>query len=282
VAGLISPERCELNGLKGFRYSLKLKGVTLYQFPVLQDNYCYLLISADSPNSAIVVDPSEAKTPLKALQALEIKKPVIFLTHHHNDHCGGVAGLVESFPHAEIYGFAGDDHRLPPLTQALSQKQVIVALGMEWQVMHAPGHTLGHILYFNASLPLLFCGDTLFSLGCGRLFEGTASQMHASLQQIAALPAETYITCAHEYTASNGRFAATVEGNNPALQQRLAEVARLRAAQLPTVPVALETERATNPFLRCDSPEIRHSLGMTAQVEDSLVFAELRRRKDSF
>lgn len=247
--------------------------------PVLQDNYVYLIHDPASQQTA-AVDPSVAGPVLETLHEKGWMLTHIFSTHHHGDHVGGNRAL-KSVTQCEIIGFAGDAHRIPGIERKMEDEEEFAWGGDVVRILFIPGHTLGHIAYYFVRSGWVFCGDTLFSLGCGRLFEGTASQMHHSLQKLAALPNETLLYCGHEYTEANARFALTVEPTNLALRERANDVRGLRAYQHPTLPSAIGMEKATNPFLRTHSPEIRAELGME-NASDEEVFAELRKRKDGF
>lgn len=221
------------------------------------DNYIWLVRQGQQ---AVVVDPGEAAPVLAALQAQALQLQAIVLTHHHGDHTGGVQALQQATG-CTVYGPATE--KLPEPVQRVRASQPpggIALLGQTWQVLDVPGHTAGHIAWYlpqgvqtadGAQAPALFCGDTLFSGGCGRLFEGTAEQMHTSLMQLAALPAQTLVFCAHEYTLSNLRFAREVEPDNAALQQYEVWCFNQREKGLPTLPSTLAQELAINPFLRC-------------------------------
>ncbi|WP_265942991.1 hydroxyacylglutathione hydrolase [Dechloromonas sp. A34] len=210
--------------------------------PAFKDNYIWLLTQG---SSAFVVDPGEAAPVLARLEADGLRLEGILITHHHGDHQGGVGELKA---HYKPEVFAPAKESITGCTRPLDGGERIEVLGQTLQVMAVPGHTLGHIAYYAPGL--LFCGDTLFGAGCGRLFEGTPAQMAASLDSFAALPDETLIYCAHEYTEMNLRFALAVEPDNLALRQRVTRVAAQRAAGLPSVPSTLAEEKATNPFLR--------------------------------
>jgi hydroxyacylglutathione hydrolase len=199
---------------------------------------------------AAIVDPGDARPVLHTLREQNMTPTAILITHHHGDHVGGVRALLEQYPGLPVFGPAGE--RIPSITRRLAEGDVITVPGLdvELRVLDVPGHTAGHIAYYGAGA--LFCGDTVFSVGCGRLFEGSAEQMHASLSKIAALPGDTLIYCAHEYTLDNIAFAKWVEPDNPDLLQREREARALRAEDRPTVPSRLEVERRTNPFLRFD------------------------------
>lgn len=247
--------------------------------PVLRDNYVYLLREPENDTVAIV-DPSVDTPVADALDRLGWKPALILNTHHHPDHVGGNAGLKNRYG-CDIVAPAADRHRISGVDRWVEDGDEVAIGSARGRVIAVPGHTSGHIAYHFPEQKVLLCGDTLFSLGCGRLFEGTPGQMWASLSRLAALPEETLVCCAHEYTQANGRFAMTLEPGNAALVTRLKEVAALREQDQPTVPSNLGIERETNPFLRPNAPEIRRSLGMT-EADEVAVFAEIRRRKDEF
>jgi hydroxyacylglutathione hydrolase len=247
--------------------------------PALSDNYVYLLHEPAAGVTA-VIDPAEA-APIEArLAALGRTLDLILITHHHNDHIGGVGALKAAFG-CQVVGPEKDRARIPGLDRGVAEGDRVEVGGAVAKVLETPGHTSGHVSYWFAGQRALFCADTLFALGCGRLFEGTPAQMWASLSKFAPLPDDALIYCGHEYTQSNARFARSVDPDNAALQARAAEIDRLRAAGQPTIPARLGEERATNPFLRPADPAIRRQLGL-AEASDVEVFAELRRRKDSF
>lgn len=216
--------------------------------PAFKDNYIWLLTQGED---AFVVDPGDAAPVLAALEAANLRLTGILITHHHADHQGGVAALVERY---QPLVHAPASESITGCNRPLAGGETLDVLGVPVTVLAVPGHTRGHLAYLAPGV--LFCGDTLFGAGCGRLFEGTPAQMTASLAAIEALPDETQIYCAHEYTAMNLPFALAVESDNPALQARLSAVSARRAAGLATVPLTLGEERATNPFLRCDQPAV--------------------------
>ncbi|WP_374631858.1 hydroxyacylglutathione hydrolase [Ferrovibrio sp.] len=255
----------------------------IVQIPVLSDNYIYLLHDP-AENRTAVVDPAVHEPVLAELQRRGWRLDHIFNTHHHPDHVGGNRALMDATS-CDVIGPRNEAARIPGLRRAVGDGDSVALGGAVAQVFDVPGHTAGHIAYWFAQDAALFCGDTLFSLGCGRLFEGTAAQMWASLSKLAALPGETRIYCAHEYTESNARFALSLEPGNAALQQRWQDIQALRGAGKPTVPSRLDQERACNPFLRPMSAEIRASLsaaGIAAGADDTAVFAAARKAKDSF
>lgn len=253
--------------------------------PAFSDNYIWLLLNP-ADRACAVVDPGDAAPVLEWLATHpDCRLTDILVTHHHHDHVGGVARLKEQTG-ARVIG--PQQEAIPQRDLAVGEGDRLEVLGCPWRVLHVPGHTLGHVAYYSETAddaPLLFCGDTLFAAGCGRLFEGTPEQMHDSLGRLASLPEATRIYCAHEYTLSNLRFARAVEPDNPGVQARLEDAERLRAAGQPTVPSTLGMERATNPFLRCDETSIKKIISARENNENltsTLVFAGLRAWKDVF
>lgn len=254
--------------------------LTITLLPVLNDNYVYLAHESASKKTA-VVDPALAEPVLKALDEKGWQLDYIFNTHHHGDHVGGNLQLKQATG-CKVVGAAADRSRIPGLDIAVSEGDQIQLGTLNFKIIDTPGHTLGHIVYYCAEARTLFCGDTLFSMGCGRLFEGTAEQMWKSLQKLTALPGNTRIYCAHEYTEANGRFALTLEADNPDLQQRIREVMALREKNLPTLPSSIALEMATNPFLREHSPSLRKSVAASDTDTPAQVFAKTRLLKDRF
>jgi len=251
----------------------------IIQIPILTDNYIYLIHDAVSGETA-VVDPAIAQPVLDVLDKKGWRLTYILNTHHHWDHVGGNLELKQKTG-CKIIASQSDQHRIPGIDMGVSEDEVI-SLGKHMaRVISTPGHTTGHIVYHFAEDGALFCGDTLFVMGCGRLFEGTPEQMWKSLQKLKALPPSTLIYCTHEYTQTNGRFALSVEPDNSQLQQRMVEVQRLRAENKSTVPSTIEQELATNPFFRVDNVSLQKTLGLEYQ-SPLQVFTELRKRKDSF
>ena len=249
------------------------------------DNYIWLLEAG--ADAAFVVDPGDAAPVLAALAARGLQLGGILVTHHHADHVGGVAGLLRRCGEVPVYGPRGSP--AGEITHPLEDGDRIDVLGRVAEVLAVPGHTLDHIAYFFAeshgAAPLLFCGDTLFAGGCGRVFEGNPRMMHASLARLAVLPAATRVYCAHEYTLSNLRFACAVEPRNAQLLRRRQEAEALRARGEPTVPSTIALELATNPFLRCGDTAVRavaaERCGMEL-AEQSEVFAGVRSWKDDY
>jgi len=247
--------------------------------PSRQDNYIYLLHNAEG--ECVVVDPGEAAPVLNALREHQLTPVAYWLTHHHYDHIDGLPHLLKHYP-LPVYGFAGDSYRIPHITEALQDGASFTMFQQEVRVRHIPGHTLGHIYFYLPQSGVAFVGDTLFSLGCGRLFEGDAASMYSSLQMIARLPTETLIYTGHEYTLANAAFALAMEPSNPHVIARKKAAEALRAAQQPTMPTTLHSELQCNPFLRCNSTEIRSNLKMPDSAGEIDVFAALRRAKDSW
>ena len=251
----------------------------LNPLPAFVDNYIWLL---ESGHKALVVDPGDAQPVLDYLQAHNLQLEGILITHHHADHTGGV-DLLRKRTGAAVWGPALEN--IPEPFKHVRGADRVHCLGLHFHVLDVPGHTAGHIAYVCDDvdgLPLLFCGDTLFSGGCGRLFEGTPAQMLASLQQLAALPDTTLVCCTHEYTASNLKFARMVDPTNTALEIYQQQCLALRAQGLPTLPSSIGLERAINPFLRSDTPAVIASVTrFDAQgVHSDGIFATLRRWKN--
>ena len=252
--------------------------INVIPVPAFHDNYIWVI---RNERYAAVVDPGDATPVLAYLQQQALQLTAILVTHHHRDHTGGIAALLQQFS-VPVYGPRNEF--IPALTDLSGEGDWIHlnGLALTLSVLDTPGHTSGHISYYDGSR--LFCGDTLFACGCGRLFEGTPQQLYASLEKIRALPDHTLVYCTHEYTRANIAFARVVEPGNQALAQRDRITARLREQQLPTLPSILQEEHATNPFLRCDQDEVKKSVNrhFNQSFPDTVsVFAALRSWKDS-
>lgn len=257
--------------------------------PAFDDNYLWVIHDG---RHAAVVDPGDAVPVLAALQAEGLTLAAILLTHHHADHVGGVVDLArqavsDEFPTIPVYGPAREQSRIKGMTVPLADnaRVQIASLGLDLQVLDIPGHTLGHIAYYAADHGLLFCGDTLFAGGCGRIFEGTPAQMLGSLQRLAALPEAAQVYCAHEYTLANLAFAAAVEPGNARLQSRITHERARRQRGEATVPTTISLERQTNPFLRATEKEIQTSLknaGRLTELDEVSSFAALREWKNTY
>ena len=256
--------------------------LTIQPIPAFDDNYIWLVFDQQS-RQAFVVDPGDAAPVEGALQELQLELAGILITHHHFDHVGGLKQLKDNY---QPVVFGPCNPGIDGLTQTLQAGDSIEVLGQSFDVLEVPGHTLDHIAYFHPGAePLLFCGDTLFAGGCGRVFEGNPPMMHQSLQSLAALPLETRVYCAHEYTLANLAFARAVEPDNADLARRIAEAEASRARNEPTVPSSLALELATNPFVRCTEPTLLAALRAQGRLEGKSgaeVFATVRGWKDNF
>ncbi len=255
--------------------------MNLIALPAFTDNYFWMLHDG---REALVVDPGDSAPVVDALDRLGLALTAILVTHHHADHVGGVAALMARLT-GPVHGPSRE--ALPIAVQAHSHGDQVEWNGVTFQVIDVPGHTAGHIAYFAEAPPcgpLLFCGDTLFSGGCGRLFEGTPAQMHASLSTLAALPPATRVCCAHEYTLSNLRFAVAADPANTELRAYLSQCEAKRLQGLPTLPSTIGIERQINPFLRCDQPALAASAREHGATSDDpvSVFAALRQWKNVF
>ncbi|MFZ3617617.1 hydroxyacylglutathione hydrolase [Leclercia barmai] len=251
--------------------------MNLNSISAFQDNYIWVLSNDDG--RCVIVDPGEAEPVLKAIEQNQWQPEAILLTHHHHDHVGGVAAICAKFPHLVVYGPAETQNK--GTTRVVKDGEKILILGLEFSVIATPGHTSGHISYF--SFPYLFCGDTMFSGGCGRLFEGTPSQMYQSFKKIDALPEDTLICCAHEYTLANMKFAMHILPEDTAIQEYYRKVNELRAKNQKTLPVTLKNERKINLFLRTDDIDLVKKIKEeTNMLQPEDCFAWLRSKKDDF
>jgi len=247
------------------------------------DNYIWLIHSPGDSSRVVAVDPGDAKPVERALASSNLTLAGLLITHHHRDHVGGVDDLLQNRRGIPIYGPASETIPGNPQRMREGDRALFAELGLAFDVLDVPGHTAGHIAYVGHGA--VFCGDTLFSAGCGRLFEGTAEQMHSSLSKLAALPAETLVYCAHEYTLSNLKFGQAVEPDNQATAVYLAHCRELRARDEATIPSDIRRERNVNPFLRCDDETVKQAAEayagrrLPSQPE---VFAVVRQWKDSF
>ncbi|MEA5447704.1 hydroxyacylglutathione hydrolase [Leptolyngbya sp. CCNP1308] len=263
----------------------------IHRIAAFRDNYIFVLHDAVRGQAA-VVDPGDAQPVLQTLEELGATLTAILNTHHHSDHVGGNRQLLERFPQAQVYGGVEDRGRIPGQTHFLREGdrvpicdgQAAIDDQRTADVIFVPGHTRAHIAYYLAPATPndwgeLFCGDTLFAGGCGRLFEGSPQQMVESLGKLRQLPDTTRVWCAHEYTLNNLRFAVTIDGTNATLQQRLTQVQAARAQDQPTVPATLGLEKQTNPFLRWDNASLQRAMNSTSALQ---TFARLRGKKDQF
>jgi len=250
------------------------------QFMCLEDNFGVLIHDPESGATASL-DAPEAGPILAALAETGWTLTDILVTHHHNDHIGGIPGLREKFPKARIVGPAPDRDRVPGADVYVGEGDKVRVGTLEARVIETPGHTRGHVVYYFDADRLLFAGDTLFALGCGRAFEAPGAVLYQSVMKLAALPGDTRLYCGHEYTQSNGKFALAVDPDNQRLQDRMKEVAALREKKAATLPSLMSLEMVTNPFLRADDPGIQKNLGMSG-ADPAAVFTELRERKNKF
>lgn len=249
------------------------------QFMCRSDNFGVLVHDPDSGETALI-DAPEERSILEAVERTGWRPTLILTTHHHGDHVEANLALKQRFG-LRIVGPKAEAAKIPGIDQTVAEGDVLKFAGEPVHVIATPGHTAGHVSYHFPRSKLAFTGDTLFALGCGRLFEAKAPVMYESLKKLAALPLDTLVYCGHEYTQANARFALTIDPTNSALKERAEEVNSLRAADKPTLPTTIGQELATNPFLRWHDPVIRRNLGME-KASDVEVFAEIRKRKDVF
>jgi len=254
--------------------------MSVHQYLCLTDNYG-ALVHDSTTGATACIDVPEAGATFRALSERGWNLSDVLVTHHHADHIQGVPELKAKFSNLKVWGPAKDAARIPFLDRQVREGDLARVGSLAARVIETPGHTLGHIAYHFDENQVAFCGDTLFSLGCGRVFETPYAVMWSSLAKLAALPGGTQVYCGHEYTQANGRFAATVEADNAALQARVEEVARLRADGRPTLPTTIAAELAANPFLRVEEPSVQAAVGMVG-ADPAAVFAEIRARKDRF
>jgi hydroxyacylglutathione hydrolase len=258
--------------------SVTAMAVQIHQFLCLKDNFG-VLIHDPATGATASIDAPEAEPILSALAAKGWQLSDILITHHHYDHVQGARPLKQKFPHARIAGPAKEAAKIGGLDLAVGEGGLVKIGELEAEVIEVPGHTSGHVAYWIEEKDILFTGDTLFAMGCGRAFEEPPEVLYESLMKLAGLPGETQVYCGHEYTLANARFALSVDPSNAILKERAAEVARLREEGKFTLPTTIAIELATNPFLRAGDPEIQANLGM-AGSDPAAVFAELRERKN--
>ena len=247
--------------------------------PCLKDNYSYLIID-QSKNNACVIDPSESEPIIKYLDKNKINLKFILNTHHHYDHVGG-NNLLKKKYNAKVVGYKKDKKRIPDVDILVEDKQIWKGENFEAKIMHIPGHTTGHVCFYFYKNKMVFTGDTLFSLGCGRIFEGTYEQMFASLEKIKKLPPKTKIYCGHEYTLQNSKFCITYDGENQNLIKKIQEIKEKLTKNKPTIPSTLEEELKSNIFLRSNNDKIKTNLNMS-NSSSLVTFSKLRDLKDNF
>jgi hydroxyacylglutathione hydrolase len=256
-----------------------MSALQIHQFPCLSDNFGVLVHDPVS-GATLAIDAPEEAAVMNALKETGWQLTDLFITHHHPDHVGGVAALKAEFK-PRIVGPRAESDKIENLDVLVAEGDSLSFAGRLVEIIDTPGHTLGHIAYVIRSEPVAFVGDTLFSLGCGRIIEGTPEQMWASLQKLAALPPETVVYCGHEYTLSNGRFAVTVDGTNQHLLDRMVQIQHLRAEGKATLPTTIGEELLTNPFFRASAAEVKAGLDMPGG-SDLAVFTKLREMKNDF
>jgi hydroxyacylglutathione hydrolase len=259
-------------------FSLVIFMFTITPIAAFQDNYIWALCQPDN-QLCVVVDPGDAKPVQEFLQQHNKQLTAILITHHHHDHIGGLTALCQDWPDVRVIGPAAEQHKIGLLTEVVRHNDTVSIENMQlnFSVISVPGHTLGHIAFYSA--PVLFCGDTLFSAGCGRLFEGSPEQMLHSLSLLAALPDNTQVYCTHEYTLSNLAFAAYAEPDNIAITDYSAKCTALRQRQQPTLPSTLAIEKQVNPFLRCENKILQQIWQANSALD---LFTKIRAAKDKF
>lgn len=245
----------------------------------LSDNYSYIIFNPIS-KKAIIIDPAEANPLIDAITKLKLNLEYILITHHHQDHVDGNIELKNKF-NCKIVGFADDANRIPGIDIIIKDKEIFNFEDEEIQLNFSPGHTSGHVFFYFKKNKLAFVGDVVFTLGCGRIFEGTAKDMYQSVKKIKSLPDEVKIFCGHEYTESNLKFCLTYDQDNGDLTKRAAKIKSLRSKGLPTVPTTILDEKQTNIFFRCNDKAISQKLGLEGHSEEK-VFKKLRELKDNF
>lgn len=251
--------------------------MNLISIAALQDNYIWLL--SNKENHCVIVDPGEAQPVLDALNKHRLIPEAILLTHHHHDHVGGVAELVECYANLPVFG--PRETQKCGATNIVDEGSALSLLNSDFSVLAVPGHTAGHIAYYT--YPFLFCGDTLFSAGCGRIFEGISKQMYDSIEKISNLPDDTLICCAHEYTLSNLKFSNAIWPEEPTIKAYLHKISQIREKSQSTLPTTLGLERKINLFLRCHDIDLKRKLSKEPEsIENWQVFAQLRSKKDCF
>lgn len=254
--------------------------INIEPIKAFNDNYIWLVTTNEG---SIVIDPGEAEKTLKYLRVNDLKLDAILITHHHFDHTGGIGDMLKFSNNIDVFG---PNNNISNINKRLKDGDTLNIIGIEFQIIEIPGHTLDHIAYYspNKGNPILFCGDTLFASGCGRVFEGTFEQMHHSLQKLKSLPEKTKIYAGHEYTESNLKFALEVEPLNQNIISRYNEVKKLTNKGIPTLPSTLELELKINPFLRCETKEVQNSVikQFNTSKNENAIFKALRQWKDNF